>query len=250
MINLPRNFVIGDIHGRVDALYHVLKDSKFDVDNDFLVILGDVVDGGFYTKQCIDLLLTVKNRVLILGNHDWWCLEWFKGGVELPVWYHQGGSSTILSYGHDYKLVPKSHIEFLESAQPYYIDTMNRVFVHGGFDPNMPLHVQSLHDLMWDRSLINIAKGYYDVDKKVEVPGIKIPRYEMVFVGHTTTQLYGSEIPRKFNNLIMMDTGAGWNGRLTMMDVDTFRYYQSDRMIPANEEEYDFDIAYNDWSVL
>jgi len=28
----------------------------------------------------------------------------------------------------------------------------------------------------------------------------------------------------------MMDTGAGWNGRLTIMNTDTKEYFQSDKV--------------------
>lgn len=247
---MVRTFVIGDIHGRVTALHHVLLRSKFDFDNDILINLGDVVDGGFYTKQCIDLLLNVKHHILINGNHDQWALHWFLTGGELPIWYHQGGMFTIRSYNHDFKSVPKSHIDFLKSARTYYIDDKQRIFVHGGFDAFKPIEEQQEFDIMWDRSLIEVARGTAPEDGIQTIPGIEIPGYNMVFVGHTSTQLYGSLLPLRFNNLMMLDTGAGWNGKLTLMNVDTLQFYQSKRMEPSNVEVYDVKIAERDWSAL
>ena len=63
-------FVIGDIHGRIEALQEVLLSSTFDYDKDKLIILGDIVDGGANSKDCVDELLKIKNTVFVLGNHD------------------------------------------------------------------------------------------------------------------------------------------------------------------------------------
>jgi serine/threonine protein phosphatase 1 len=228
-------WVIGDIHGRFHALLEVFKLSKFDFENDKLVVLGDVVDGGYYTKACIDLLLNVKHMILIEGNHDKWALHWFLTGKELPIWYHQGGINTIRSYGGSHYNIPQSHIDFLNSARPYYIDDSKRIFVHGGFDPYVPIEGQDPYWLMWDRSLIDIARGIPDQN----IGGINIPHYSRVFVGHTTTQLYGNSVePLIYNNLVMMDTGGGWNGKLTIMDVETLNYHQSKLQRPSHLETY------------
>lgn len=247
---MARVFVIGDIHGRVTALHHVLTRAKFDFENDVLINLGDVVDGGFYTKQCIDLLLNVKNHILIVGNHDQWALHWFLTGTELPVWYHQGGMFTIRSYNFDYKSAPQTHIDLLKSARSYYIDDKRRIFVHGGFDAFKPIEEQQEYDIMWDRSLIGVARGIESSDPKQRIPGIEIPGYNMVFVGHTSTPTYGSLLPLRFNNLMMLDTGAGWSGKLTLMNVDTHQFYQSKIMEPSNVEKYDKKIAEKDWSIV
>jgi serine/threonine protein phosphatase 1 len=212
-------FAIGDIHGRSTALDYVLKISEFDPENDTLIPLGDVVDGGYKTKKCIDILITIKNKILIQGNHDEWALHWMKTGIELPIWVHQGGYATMKSYNYNWKSVPKKHISFLESAIPYYIDNNNNIYVHGGFDPNKRIEFQDPYDIMWDRDIINYSR-------------LKpIPNYNHVFIGHTTTQIIDKKImstePLTFNNLTMLDTGAGWNGKLTIMNTETRMYWQS-----------------------
>ncbi len=68
-----KRFVLGDIHGRHEALREVLKKSKFDKENDFLILLGDLVDGGYNTDKVLEEILTIKNVVFIVGNHD--CLD-------------------------------------------------------------------------------------------------------------------------------------------------------------------------------
>ena len=58
-------------------------------------------------------------------------------------------------------------------------------------------------------------------------------KYEKIFVGHTTTEFFKSSgepitEPLFASNVIAMDTGAGWSGRLTIMDIDSYEYWQSD----------------------
>jgi serine/threonine protein phosphatase 1 len=221
---MQRTFAIGDIHGRHSALVSVLSQSGFDKQNDTLITLGDTVDGGVKTRACIDTLLEIEHRVDILGNHDFWSLNWIKTGIELPIWVHQGGYATMESYGFNRLRVPEEHREFFEQCKLFYIDELNRVFVHGGFDPTITIEQNDPETIMWDRELCNIATR------------MNIPGYFHVYVGHTATQHFKKDFkPITFHNLTMLDTGAGWNGRLTIMNVDTGEYWQSSRQKPRKE---------------
>lgn len=216
-------FVIGDIHGRYNALVEVIEKSGFDKDRDELVILGDVVDGGFQAKECIEYLLTIPNRVFVIGNHDVWVRDWFLTGREDPLWVHQGGHATMVSYGMNRKNVPQSHIDFIRTGILYTVNSSGRIYVHGGFDPGIPLEDNPSDRFLWDRDIIQYAKHR------------PIPRYTHVYIGHTTTQLQsrGCMTPITYHNLTMMDTGAGWDGKLTIMNVETREYWQSERQVPG-----------------
>jgi serine/threonine protein phosphatase 1 len=218
-------YAIADIHGNELGFNECLKKCNFDNKTDTLIVLGDICDGGRHVRQVIDRILKIRNRIIIQGNHDNpWALGWMQTGHELDVWWHQGGIHTAESYSMDYKNVPTSHIKLLKNALPYYIDMNNRIYVHGGFDPLIPIVNQPIEVLVWDRDLCcNYA------------PNNIIPGYNHVFVGHTTTQWFNnltfpeeSTYPATFNNLTMLDTGSGWNGKCTIMDVDTFECFQSD----------------------
>lgn len=220
-----RTFVIGDVHGHYDAMMQALNRSPFDKDVDQLINLGDIVDGGRQTRQCIRKMKSFKNRIDIIGNHDKWTLHWMKTGAELPVWWHQGGLNTACSYGFDYKSVPKSHVKFLQNALPYYIDESNNMYVHGGFNPDIPFVENDYEDLTWDRDIITYAREK------------KIPKYNRVFIGHTTTQaINGGCSPVVLNNLVCCDCGGGWNGKISVIDVNTLEYWQSDKQNPYPDE--------------
>jgi len=208
------NYLIADIHGHYDGFKELLDTVKFSKNRDTLIILGDIVDGGRKSRQCINLALSIPHMTFIAGNHDYWMLDWAKGGPEIPLWTHQGGYATLDSYDYKRENVPQSHIDMIEKA-PYYLIKDGSIFVHGGFDPLVPIERQTKEFVIWDRDLIRYAK--YN----------QIPNYKYVYVGHTATQFHsGDHKPARFNNLIMCDTGGGWNGKLTLIDLDTPKYYQ------------------------
>lgn len=212
--------VVGDMHGAHRALLQCLERSKFDHARDRLIVLGDVCDGYPDVKQCIDELLKIKHCDLVIGNHDLWALDWAVRGDKPEVWTDQGGDQTIASYRGG--PVPEAHIEFLRSGK-LWIEREGQVFVHGGFDPNVPLAKQSPQELVWGRML-------FDTAWKLQEQGSEHPlgTYRDIFVGHTPTELYHTLLPIHACNVWNLDTGAGWFGKLTIMDADTKAYWQSD----------------------
>jgi serine/threonine protein phosphatase 1 len=56
----------------------------------------------------------------------------------------------------------------------------------------------------------------------------QITRFTEVYVGHTPTTNYGSDMPVHACEVWLMDTGAGWHGKLSMMNIDTKEIFQSD----------------------
>jgi len=217
-----KEFVIGDIHGGHKALLQCFDRSKFDYDNDLLICLGDVVDGWPETPQCIEELLKIRNLIYIIGNHDVWAKAWLDSGEEEYLWLSQGGQATKDAYLNNQQLLTK-HRSFFDIAKSYYIDDKNRLFVHGGFDPSIDIKLQSQTDITWDRSLFETArlKGYNGPDKK-------ITKYSEVFIGHTSTISFGIKEPIKMCEVWNLDTGGGWEWKLSIMDINTKEYWQSD----------------------
>lgn len=225
---MTRRFVVGDIHGRYEALKQVLEESGFDYDNDRLIILGDIVDGGYNTDQVVEELIKIENKVFVLGNHDKWFIDSLSTGWSEAIWLSQGGENTLKSYGgiilkearnisEEYELdlrgmnVPVTHQEFFNSAKYYHVED-EMLFVHGGFDYKSGIDNTDKHVLLWDRNMIEDARYK------------PIPGFKKIFVGHT---FIGLE-PDKRNNVWCVDTGAGWDGKLCLMDVDTEEYWLSD----------------------
>lgn len=215
-----KTYVIGDIHGAHKALMQCLELAQFDYAKDRLIVLGDVCDGYPDVKECIDELLKITHCDFVIGNHDIWALDWAMRGDTPSIWTSQGGKMTIASYGG--RPMPETHIQFLQKGHLWF-EIEQTLFVHAGFDPRVSMEKQNPQTLVWDRDLLKKA---YLLDAKDT--NIELGKYQQVYIGHTTTEIYDSLLPQKYNNVWALDTGAGWSGKLTIMDIDTEEYWQSD----------------------
>jgi serine/threonine protein phosphatase 1 len=213
-----RTFVVGDIHGADRALHQCLQRSGFNRENDRLIVLGDVCDGWPEVRETVDTLLSLPRCTALLGNHDAWALRWALTGEAPTVWTGQGGNRTIASYGE--LPLPPEHREFFAAAR-LWLELDGRLFVHAGFDPGIPLAQQDRETLIWDRELI--AAAWQRRRRPLIVPG-----YAAVYLGHTPTQVFGSEQPLHLGNIWALDTGAGYLGRLTIMEIESESWVQSD----------------------
>ncbi len=226
-----RTFVMGDIHGCYHALVQCLQRSGFNKKEDTLIQLGDVADGWPETLECVSELMTIKNLIPIHGNHDDWTLIWMDTGLAEQGHRGQGGQATIDSYSvHELPLVPDEHHDFFKSQIPYYKDDHDRLFVHAGIYPNMTLEEMNRNwqsQFWWTRNM-------WFKSLELEESGLSIgfkEQLDEIYIGHTSTTNWGKTTPMKAGNhptIYNLDTGCGWNGKLTIMDIDTKEYWQSD----------------------
>ncbi len=226
-----KTFVIGDIHGRLEALKQVLKESNFNYNEDTLIVLGDIVDGGYNTFEVVEELLKIKNLIFIIGNHDIWFMNHISSGWAEDIWIHQGGLNTLKSYqgkrDNGYN-IPVTHQDFFNKGLYYFI-LGDKLFVHAGFDPHKKISDNTIEYLTWDRSIIDKFKNSVKTD------------FKEVYIGHTSTQYIMNDvdwvkpvcIESPTTDLWCLDTGAGWNGVLTIMDINTKQYWQSNLQKPA-----------------
>ncbi len=238
-LNNQRTFVVGDLHGYVHPLIELLQKVDFDYEEDRLISMGDLCDRGPDTWGVIEHLLKVKNLILIKGNHDPWLQQWLDTTVQDRIWLYNGGMTTIKSYiSSENKNIDK-HLELLKSALPYYktIHNGQRIcFVHGGFDKNHFIHDQNPESLMWDRELIMQAMSA-GPKRKLKTKD----EFDMIFVGHTPTLYWDESVPGKglqpiykpiySGGIWNVDTGCGKGGRLTLMNLDTLEYIQSEEKL-------------------
>ena len=216
-----RKFVIGDIHSHYDEMMELFEIVQFDFDKDTLISLGDLVDRGPKPIEVVEEVMKIKNFIHILGNHDEWCYQYLLNNNSPREWIVHGGQSTHDAYENNPEYRER-HLSFFEKAKLYYVDEKNRLFVHGGFNPEIPFNLQrdKKELLIWDRSLFQTAMKN---EKKNRV----FPEFSEIFIGHTPTQLIEENIPKKFGNLWMLDTGVYLSGKLTLMNIETREFWQS-----------------------
>nr|WP_294784107.1 metallophosphoesterase family protein [uncultured Flavobacterium sp.] len=229
---MKRTLVFGDIHGGLKALIQLLARIESS-ENDRLIFLGDYVDGWSESAQVIDFLIELAQKqecIFIRGNHDVWCQEWLMNDVVNDIWFLHGGKSTIESY-QDFDLSRKQkHLDFFINMKDYFVDENNNLFIHAGFSSmHGPEKEHYQTNFSWDRTLWEMA---LTMDKRIKKDSLLYPKrlllYNEIYIGHTPTLHYNVEIPMQGCNVWNIDTGAGFYGKLTCLEVETKEFWQSD----------------------
>ncbi|CAH8285062.1 serine/threonine protein phosphatase 1 [Mariniflexile fucanivorans] len=225
-------YVVGDIHGGLKALIQVL--NKVEVkEGDTLVFVGDYVDGWSEAAQVVAFLMQLSDKincVFIKGNHDVWCENWLESGHVDLTWYMHGGKETMESYAGFSEEEKKEHLEFFKNMPLYHIDNENRLFVHAGFTSMHGVEKEIFNQSFYfDRTLWEMA---LTMDKSIEEGSQFFPKrlthYKEIYIGHTPTTNFNCGVPMQAFNVWNVDTGAAFKGKISIMDVDTKVFHQSD----------------------
>lgn len=232
---MHRTLVIGDIHGGLRAVHQILERANV-TQNDTLIFLGDYVDGWSESPQVLDFLLELKTTndcIFIRGNHDELLLDWLTGNkeeIDELMWFKHGGEATILAYANVSQERKQIHIEFLKSLLDHYLDEQNRLFIHAGFTNMNGIHHEYFSKLFyWDRTLWEAALALDEtIPKYSEYYPRRFTLYDEIYIGHTPVTRIGQTIPVQKACVWNMDTGAAFKGPLTIMDIDTKAFWQSE----------------------
>lgn len=209
-------FAIGDIHGCISKLDKMMAQLDIDARNDTLVFIGDYIDRGSDPKGVVDSILdirkSIKNVVCLLGNHELMFLNYYIEHKDEELFMHNGGMSTMISYGFNpsgrKKLtIPNDHMEFFITLQLSY-ETDDYIFVHAGLRPGIPIQRQNFEDLLWIR--YDFINSPYDFKK-------------IVIFGHTPLDFTTPLIDK---NKIGLDTGAVYGGKLTCIELPEMKIHQ------------------------
>lgn len=241
---MSRTLVIGDIHGGLKAVVQVLERAAL-TENDTLIFLGDYVDGWSQSPDVLDFLIALskkQNCIFIKGNHDELLLDWLQNNHEHlneAMWFKHGGKATVDAYSKVSNQVKLNHIEFLKSLQNYYLDEQNRLFVHAGFTNMNGVKLEFFPKLLyWDRTLWEVASSLdegLDINSEFYPKRLKI--YSEIYIGHSPISKTKKVKPLFKNSVWNLDTGAAFKGALTIMDIDSKEFWQSDLLQELYPEE-------------
>ncbi len=227
-----RTIVVGDIHGGLKALKQVLQQITLSTEDTF-IFLGDYVDGWSESSETVSFLIHFSETyscIFLRGNHDDLLYQYLKFGDAKSMWLQHGGESSIKSYESLSDIELEKHILFFEQLQNFHIDSENRLFCHAGFTHEKgPKYEYYDHTPYWDRSLWEMVCA---MDKNLSIQDIKYPKrlklFREVYLGHTATTKIGITTPVNFASVWNIDTGAAFKGPLSIIDVDTKEFWQSD----------------------
>lgn len=236
-----RTLVIGDIHGGYEALVQVLERAKVTTD-DTLIFLGDYVDGWSESAQVIDYLIELDKKhkcIFIKGNHDLWCGRWLLLGTSNPVWEENGGKATKESYLKTGLLTNSEHKSFFENLKNFYIDEEERLFIHAGYTSIHGVEKEEYEsNYYFDRTLWEMVLA---MDKNMDEETFTYPKrlrhYREIYIGHTPTTNYNQDVPMNAMNVWNIDTGAGFKGKLSVLDIESKLFWQSDPLVELYPNE-------------
>ncbi|MEX1028356.1 MAG: metallophosphoesterase family protein [Candidatus Paceibacterota bacterium] len=207
--NECRLIAIGDVHGHPKALRGLVELVGLRPD-DVVVMLGDYVNRGPDSRGVIEFLIELGARcqlVPLLGNHDEMMLG-SRGDVNAESrWRYEGGTAVLRQYGprNSVEDVSKSHWDFLASCQPAH-ETDAFIFVHANYSWYDSVEHQPSSLLRW-----------ISIDEEKPQPHTS---GKTVILGHTPGPI------RDYGFCRCLDTGCGFGGRLTAMDVFTKTCWQ------------------------
>ncbi|MFO1442408.1 serine/threonine protein phosphatase [Bacillus sp. Bva_UNVM-123] len=233
---MKRMLAISDIHGNLEKFERLLELVQYDKNEDQLLLLGDFVDRGPHSRAVLNKVIQLKTEgaIALIGNHEKMMIEAFQGDpMCLKRWYYNGGIKTLQNYGYDIdkddadywyttdempELIQinddiRTHIEFLKEL-PFFYETDTHIFVHAGVHPETPIRSTDPHTLVWIREEFHLG---YKGEKTV------------VF-GHTPTNYLHDSNDVYFgkNNIIGIDGGCAYGGRLNCLDVESKQVFYVD----------------------
>lgn len=208
-----RDFVVGDIHG----CFHVLSDSlallNFNHETDRLFAVGDLVDRGQYSEDCLEWL-NLPWFHSVRGNHEQMIIDAYREDDDVCVMHSfQNGGAWFFS------LLPNDRLEYVEAFErlPYLIEieTKNGLvgIVHAEASENSWEYTKAfvnmddkyiLEKCLWARSRIKSKETK-------PISGI-----HKLYVGHTPL----TEV-KELGNVVYIDTGAVYDdGYLTILQIN------------------------------
>lgn len=210
-------YVSSDWHGcPLQKIKELLKKAGFS-DDDFLFVLGDVIDRGEHVSELLRFLMYAPNIELLRGNHEqmmlscrWVFDEITDDSVDglssvnlklLGAWQANGGETTLEALR---RLSPDERADILDFIDdtPLYdavsVGGRNFLLVHGGldnYDPEKHIDEYTENEILWARPK----------------PDERYSEKYTTILGHTPTGYYGSEYRGrifKTDTWINIDTGA------------------------------------------
>lgn len=216
-----RTIAIGDVHGCGRALAALIE-AVDPQPADTVITLGDYVNRGPDTKGVLDQLIALPSRcqlIPLLGNHEVMMMRARDNPRAHAKWLASGGAATLDSYGGARSIgqIPAAHWAFIAGAKKLH-ETANHFFVHGNYEPHVPLAQQIPKITLW-------------LSLRDSVP-VAHQSGKTAIVGHTP-QADGQILDLGY--LKCIDTGCCRGGWLTALEVQSGQIWQSNEQGEVRE---------------
>jgi predicted phosphodiesterase len=180
--------ICSDIHGNLPAFEKMIEVEK---DYDQFICLGDIVNYGPWSNECVDLALTLPNALIIKGNHEEYFIDGFypKEGLvndffnqTYPLFdrlsqiktfpkYSQLNKFTLIHTINDLSIYPDTHIKLDNN---YIIGHSHHQFKYE--DNNFTLY--NVGSVGQNRKYINVI-NYILFDSQTNIFELKQTNYDV-----------------------------------------------------------------------
>lgn len=230
-------YCISDLHGiPLENLKELLQKANFS-DDDYLFVLGDVIDRGEHGIEILEWLLVQCNAELLLGNHEAMmlaCSFLFDEITEesadnlsgdninmLADWLSNGGDSTLKALRELNRTSPEKINDIFEylAEAPVYVTVVagekDFLLCHSGIDnfsPDKRLSDYAEDDFLWARPTLETR--YFN--------------NAITVFGHTPTGLFEKKYTGKViktDTWINIDTGAGSGYSPCLLRLDDLKEF-------------------------
>lgn len=242
--------VVGDVHGQLEALMSSIEWAK--KRNNMLIFLGDVIDYGVRSLDCIEEIykLLIRNQaIFIIGNHERKIFKWLNkyNNKNIKIHLSESNKQTI-------ELIKKMSSSEKKKWENKYRTIMNLGFTHMSISDHLFFVHASYHAGMikyaYDRilpedleKLALFGEIKKDADwndhnsSNMSYEWVKnIPSGMTVFVGHELRSSFKPhhEINSQGGQVYFIDTGSGKGGTLTTADLTLIEEDGKNKFIVQN----------------
>lgn len=228
-----RNFVMSDMHGHATAARALLHYAEVDMSKDKLRFLGDYIDRGPNSLECMRLVQKYQRQgaVAHMGNHELMLMMWVSEKLDTQTFYMNGGDATLKSIHagiqgqdeFDELLHWISKLKITDEDDEYF-------YVHAGIHPHLSLASQGTDHFLWIRDEFLKAREEHlalQTQGKIIVHG-HTPMMEVCFDGI------------KINT----DLGAGGREKLALVELNERVVYTYDfQQARLNGDKYAIEVV-------
>ncbi len=198
-----RDFVVGDMHGCLQEFLLLLSSAQFNPLKDRVFSVGDLIDRGSHSKECLELLLKPWFYA-VRGNHEQMLLEhWEEPGPNAPYdlqWIEGLGKDDIEFYKKIIESLPL--VMYVQGKRDFFVlhaelwDNArlitNEDILKCQFDDSVRSKV------LWSRHMLSVHQKHEETDRRFHSSSLS-----RIFCGHTIVQM-----PMIVEKAVYLDTGA------------------------------------------
>lgn len=198
-------WVVGDLHGCYNLLMMQLTAQGFDERCDLLISVGDLIDRGPDSAECL-ALLDEPWFTSVIGNHEQMAMTALQSD-DSSLWINNGGAWYFMSTAvHKYSI---DRLIVHTAKLPHIIEATKQgrryVIAHADYPSDTYVYGQAVNteEVVWGRR--RLMQSQAGVSRRISGA-------DRFIFGHTPL-----EKTRVFANQIYIDTGAVYGGKLSMI---------------------------------